>query len=121
MSTLSRGAFLAGACVGTLGLNGIADATWSIVLIDLRTREIAIGSATCIVDEDIIDDAILLTGVGGAAAQASWDPTGQIPVFIRDRFAFEIPPSVILTGLSVFDPGHQSRQYGIADVSGRAA
>ncbi len=99
-----------------------AHATWSIILIDTRTREIAVGSATCLTSFDLqAGTPVILTGIGAATAQSFVDSTGQNRVFIRDKLALDVAPTDIITGLATFDPGHQTRQYGIADVLGRTA
>ncbi len=99
-----------------------AFATWSIVLIDTRTGEVAVASATCLTGFDLrANTPVLIPGVGAATAQSFVDTTGQNRVFIRDRLALGVSPQDIITQLSTFDSGHQSRQYGIADVYGRTA
>lgn len=101
-----------------------ARATWSIILIDTRTGEVAIGSATCLTNFDLqANTPVMLTGIGGATAQSAVDSTGQNRVFIRDRLLAGVDPAQIVTQLAGFDGQHQSRQYGIADdrLSGRAA
>ncbi len=122
MSSLRLGRVVAlGACVAALCATS-AHATWSIIIIDTRTREIAIGSATCLTGFDLrANTPVLITGVGAATAQSFVDSTGRNRVFIRDRLLEGVDPTQILTGLSTFDPGHQTRQYGIADTLGRAA
>ncbi len=113
-----RGA-LAGGVLAGAGLCAPASATWSIILIDTGTGEVAIGSATCLVGFDLqANTPVLLTGIGGAAAQSAVDSTGQNRVFIRDQLLLGTPPNQILTMLSTFDSAHQSRQYGIADTWG---
>jgi hypothetical protein len=97
-----------------------ASATWSIILIDTRTGEIAAGSATCLTGFDLqANTPVILTGIGAATAQSFVDSTGQNRVFIRDKMALGVAPADIITGLATFDTGHQTRQYGIADVLGR--
>ena len=98
---------------------GQASATWSILLVDLRTGEIAIGSATCLANFDLrANTPVLIPGVGGAAAQSFVDTTGQNRTLIRDGLAEGLTTEQILANLSSFDPGHQSRQYGIVSVHG---
>jgi hypothetical protein len=110
------------ALAAVAGLASPALATWSIVLVDLRTGEVAVGSATCLTNFDLrANTPVLLPGVGGAAAQSAVDSTGQNRVFIRDRLALGTAPADILTQLATFDTQHQSRQYGIVDAQGRAA
>lgn len=114
--------FAAGA-LGVMGACGTARATWSIILIDTRTGEVAIGSATCLTAFDLqANTPVLLTGIGGATAQSAVDGTGQNRVFIRDQMLLGTPPQSIIIGLSGFDTSHQSRQYGIVDTrfGGRA-
>src|ERR1041385_8619325 len=93
-----------------------AFATWSIVLVDTRTGEVAVGSATCLTNFDLrANTPVLIPGVGGATAQSAVDSTGQNRVFIRDRLALGVAPDQILAQLAAFDTAHQSRQYGIVD------
>jgi hypothetical protein len=100
---------------------GAASATWSIVLINTRTGEVGVASATCLENFDLrANTPVLLCGVGGATAQSFVDSTGQNRVLIRDRLLAGVDPAQILAELSTFDSGHQTRQYGIADVRGRA-
>jgi uncharacterized Ntn-hydrolase superfamily protein len=99
-----------------------AHATWSIVLVDLRTGEIAAASATCLTSFNLRDNTpVLIPGVGAATAQSSVDSTGQNRVFIRDHLALGVAPQDIITQLATFDAAHQSRQYGIVDYLGRTA
>ncbi|MBC7772650.1 MAG: VCBS repeat-containing protein [Pyrinomonadaceae bacterium] len=106
-----------------LGACDTANGTWSIILVDTRTGEVAIGSATCLTGFDLkAHTPVLLTGIGGATAQSAVDLTGQNRVFIRDLMLLGTSPASIITGLAGFDAGHQSRQYGIIDTraGGRA-
>src|SRR5690606_6293128 len=99
-----------------------AAATWSILLVDTRTGEVALGSATCLTGFDLrANTPVLITGVGGCTAQSFVDSTGQNRAFIRDHIALGTDPADILTLLATFDSGHQTRQYGFADVQGRTA
>jgi len=99
-----------------------AHATWSLVLIDTSTGEIALGSATCLTNFDLqASTPTLLTGIGGSTAQSFVDPSGANKTFIRDQFLFGTPPETIIDLLSEFDPGHETRQYGIADTMGGTA
>ncbi|MFG0285307.1 MAG: DUF1028 domain-containing protein [Phycisphaerales bacterium JB039] len=101
---------------------GQAAATWSILLVDTRTGEIALGSATCLTGFDLqANTPVLLTGVGGCTAQSFVDSSGQNRAYIRDQIALGVDPDEILDLLAVFDSGHQTRQYGFVDVQGRAA
>lgn len=99
-----------------------ASATWSIIIVDTRTGEVALGSCTCLTGFDLqANTPVLIAGVGAATAQSSVDADGLNRVYIRDRLLEGVGPADILAGLSAFDGQHQSRQYGIVDVAGRAA
>ena len=99
-----------------------ADATWSIILIDTRTGEVALGSATCLTNFDLqAGTPVLLTGIGGATAQSFVDTTSQNRTFIRDHLVYGTDPEMIVELLADFDSGHQTRQYGIADAMGGTA
>lgn len=121
--TMSMG-LLAG-ILAAAGFTAPAQATWSILLVNTKTGEIAIGSATCLTGFDLqANTPVLITGIGGATAQSFVDQGGFNRVFIRDRLLMGQSPVDILSGLAVFDgSGHQTRQYGIIDTrsGGRAA
>ncbi|UYV12763.1 MAG: DUF1028 domain-containing protein [Phycisphaera sp.] len=105
-----------------LSAAGTAQATWSILLVDTRTGEIALGSATCLTSFDLrANTPVIITGVGAATAQSFVDSSGRNRVRIRDGLALGLTPSEILADLSTFDSGHQTRQYGIVDTTGLAA
>lgn len=110
------------ALAATAGLAAQASATWSIVLINTRTGEVALGSATCLTNFDLqAGTPVLLPGIGGATAQSSVDSNGFNRVFIRDRMLEGFTPAEILTLLEDFDGAHQTRQYGMGDVTGETA
>ncbi len=112
----ARLAGLAGACA----LAPVAQATWSVILIDTRTREVGIASATCLTGFDLRQGSpVVVTGVGAAAAQSFVESTMVTRTFIRDRLLEGQAPVDIIAGLPGVDPNHQRRQYGIADVFGR--
>lgn len=99
-----------------------ANATWSIVLVDRVTREVAVGSATCVINIDLEDGLpVVRVNRGAAAAQAAYDPTGAYVAIIWNELEAATDPNAILDLLAAADPGHQTRQYGIVDVFGRAA
>lgn len=101
---------------------GAAEATWSIIIIDTRTGEIGVASATCLTGFDLrANTPVLIPGVGAATAQSAVDSTGQNRVKIRDLLVQGMDPNAIVGTLAGFDTAHQSRQYGIADTLGRTA
>ena len=97
-------------------------ATWSIVLVDTRTGELAIGSATCLANFNLeYFLPVVRPMIGVAAAQSAIDSTGSNRVTIYNEFGKQTPPDEILQILASKDPSNQSRQYGIIDVFGRVA
>ncbi len=120
MSRKNRVAALA-AVVGASAVVSLVDATWSIVIVDTRTGEVGLASATCLTGFDLqANTPVMLMGVGGATAQSYVDTNGYNRTYIRDHLLDGWTPAQILAGLSAFDTGHQTRQYGIADVRGGA-
>ena len=112
-------------CAGVaafVSLAGSASATWSIVIVNTRTGEVAAASATCLTGFDLqANTPVMLTGIGAATAQSAVDSDSSNRTFIRDRLNFGTAPQDILAGLLTFDSSPQSRQYGMVDVTGRAA
>ena len=110
------------AAAAAIALPSAAFATWSIVLIDKNTGEVAIGCATCLEGLDLeVYVPVMLTGVGGACAQSSIDSNGHNRRLIWDELLKGTAPKDILTLLRNSDPSHQSRQYGIVDLLSRRA
>ncbi|MFG0329411.1 MAG: DUF1028 domain-containing protein [Phycisphaerales bacterium] len=98
-----------------------ADATWSIIIIDTETKEIAIGSATCLTFFDLKEGTpVLVVEKGGATAQALVDGGARNRSVIWSNLQFGVDPIEILDVLKLIDGAHQSRQYGIVDTQGRA-
>src|SRR5262245_27385585 len=88
-----------------------AMATWSIILVDTRTGEVAFGSCTCLEGFDLRAAVpVIVVGKGGGAAQSFVDVTGQNRILIRDRLLQGVDPMVILAQLAAQDPQHQTRQ-----------
>ena len=115
MSRILRG-LAAGA---VLAVSGQAQATWSILIVDTRTGEIALGSATCLTRLDLRElTPVLIAGRGAVTAQSAGDSTGRNRALIRDRLIQGVPVADILDELSGFDAAHQSRQYGMIDAEG---
>ncbi len=95
-----------------------AHATWSILIINLATGEIAIGIATCLTGFDLRPNTIVVVpGYGVAAAQSFVGPQ-SLRELIRAQLLAGTPVNLILGMLAIADPGHQTRQYGIASVTG---
>lgn len=96
-----------------------ASATWSILIADTRTGEIAVGSATCVPGIDLrASTPVLLLGRGAATAQSVVDTTGRNRASIFSGLARGDSPVKILADLAASDTGHNNRQYGMLDATG---
>ncbi|MHC5006793.1 MAG: DUF1028 domain-containing protein, partial [Planctomycetota bacterium] len=94
-------------------------ATWSIVICDSETKEVAVGTVTCLTSYDLLAIVpVVVVGKGGAAVQAAGDFDGTRRPVIFQRLLAGVDPDIILAGLANL-PGHQARQYGIADTVDR--
>lgn len=107
---------------------GSASATWSIIAVDARTGRVVIASATCVPQaafrgfpaEGLMDiQAIVVSGVGVAAAQAGVDRTRANQRLVYEELRAGTDPRLILELLRE-DPQFQRRQFGIVDMEGRA-
>ena len=107
----------------------VAQATWSVIAVDRATGRIVISSATCVPfaafarfpAKGLMDvQAILVPGIGIAAAQAGVDRTRSNQALIYSEMRKGTHPSAILAML-VADTAIQSRQFGMVDLQGRFA
>ncbi len=96
-----------------------AHATWSIVMVDSATKEVAVGTVTCLDNFDLLALVpVVVVGKGGAAVQAAGDFPGTRRPIIFDHLMAGTSPQEILNILAGIG-GHSSRQYGIVDHRGR--
>jgi uncharacterized Ntn-hydrolase superfamily protein len=104
-----------------------AHATWSVIAVDQKTREVAIASATCVPQaafagfpaKGLMDvQAIVVPGKGVAAAQAGVDRTRKNQQLIFDEIGKGTDPARILEMLKE-DPNVEVRQFAIVDLQGR--
>ncbi|MCH7563935.1 MAG: DUF1028 domain-containing protein [Gemmatimonadetes bacterium] len=104
-------------------------ATWSIIAVDARTGRVVIASATCVSQQrlegfpskGLMDiQAIVVPGVGVAAAQAGVDATRSNQMLIYQELKQGTHPDRILELLKE-DPAIERRQFGIVDMQGRWA
>jgi uncharacterized Ntn-hydrolase superfamily protein len=103
---------------GLLLLTANASATWSIVVVNLATGEVAVGIATCLTGFDLRPNTVVVVpGRGVAAAQSFVGPL-SLRQLIRDGFLTGETAQNILLQLANADGGHQSRQYGIVSLTG---
>lgn len=108
------------AVVLVLGFASSGHATWSIIITDVRTREVALGMATCVNNIDLLAvAAVPVVDRGAGAAQSFVDVEGTRRATISGGLFAGTPPVDILTALEAF-PDHEFRQYGIADTMGGA-
>ena len=106
-----------------LALPASASATWSIVAIDRDTGRIVISSATCAAtapNQLKLLQAIVLPGIGVAAAQAGVDRTHENQKLIYREMRSGTHPTEIIRLLEE-DPDIERRQFGIIDMLGRTA
>lgn len=103
-------------------------ATWSVIAVDARTGRVVVSSATCVPQErlrafpakGLMDiQAIVVPGVGVAAAQAGVDPTRANQTLIYEQLKEGTDPRLILDLLRA-DPDVERRQFGIVDMQGRS-
>lgn len=93
-------------------------ATWSIILVNVKTGEVAIGNATCIAGFNLETACpVLVVGKGAGCAQSWIDSTGQNRLVMFQGFQSSTPLSQILSQLSA-DPNLQTRQYGMVSLYG---
>jgi uncharacterized Ntn-hydrolase superfamily protein len=106
--------------LGLVLLAAQPSATWSIVCVNLKTREVGVASATCLVDFNLRSGVpVIFVGEGAAAAQSFIDLTGENRRLIFASFRdTEETPAEILARLAAQDQGHQTRQYGIVNFAG---
>jgi hypothetical protein len=111
-----------------LGFASPAFATWSVIAVDQKTREVVIASATCVPQAafemfpakglmDVL--AIVVPGKGVAAAQAGADRTRKNQQLIFDEVVKGTDPGSILEMLKQ-DPAIETRQFAIVDLAENA-
>lgn len=93
-------------------------ATWSITMADSETKEVAVGTVTCLNNFDLLALVpVVVVGKGAGACQSAGDFDGIRRPVIFDGLVAGTPPEDILAQLALIT-GHNSRQYGIADTNG---
>lgn len=111
----------------TAVLPAALSATWSVIAVDRRTGRVVIASATCVPQERLLAfpakglmdiQAIVVPGVGVAAAQAGVDRSRSNQQLIYDELKNGTHPDEILVMLQE-DPDIERRQFGIVDLHGR--
>jgi uncharacterized Ntn-hydrolase superfamily protein len=127
MLMLTRGLL---AAVSILAFEAQALATWSVIAVDRTTGQVVIASATCVPQQAFATfpatglkdvQAIIIPGVGVAAAQANVDRTRRLQKLIASEMKKGTDPARIIELLKADDQAHPTRQYGIVDMKGRMA
>src|SRR5688572_20151043 len=92
-----------------------ARSTWSICVVNVRTGEACVASATCLSNFNLkLALPVMRPGLGCAASQASVDSSGANRIAIYNGFGAGASPSKILSYLLTLS-GAQTRQFGIVD------
>ena len=114
--------------LGLVALPAPASATWSVIAVDLSTGRVVVSSATCVAQERLLNfpakglmdiQAIVVPGIGVAAAQAGVDRTRANQTLIYEQLKAGTDPRFILEMLRE-DPNIERRQFGIVDMQGRS-
>ena len=122
MSASHRSAILTAIVAASL-LAGAAPAraTYSIVGVDRTTRHVGVSGTSCVAPSSVFVIYGSAPGKGAVASQAAANQAGRNRAV--QRLMMDVAPADIITELTsaAFDPGAASRQYGVVDVTGRAA
>jgi uncharacterized Ntn-hydrolase superfamily protein len=115
------------ALAGFFALPSPASATWSIIAVDAQSGLVVIASATCVTADNLRTrgglmsiQAVVVPGIGVAAAQAGVDRTRANQTLIFEQLRAGTDPDDILEMLSA-DENFERRQFGIVDLKGRMA
>ena len=119
VSRALRGRLSTACLAGSLALGLLVQpvlATWSVVVTNMRTGEVAVGCATCLDNFNLIPEVpVIYPGVGVGASQSVLDTSGARRKAMWDGFEAGLTPTEILANLALI-PGHKQRQYGIVDL-----
>jgi uncharacterized Ntn-hydrolase superfamily protein len=99
-----------------LSITSASQGTWSICIADAESKEVAVGTVTCLNEFDLVALVpVVVVGKGAAAVQAAGDFDGiRRPIVFAELMNETLPADILdmLAGIA----GHQDRQYGIADT-----
>src|SRR5678815_1954092 len=88
-------------------------ATWSIVVVNTRTREVCVASATCLANFNLKKALpVIKIGLGCGAAQSQIDVGAVARMIMWSGFANGTAPQDILTQISTTVSMYEGRQYG---------
>ncbi len=106
---------VAALCAAFLLLVQPALSTWSIVVVNTKTGEVCVGTATCLVGVDIQRVVpVIVPGKGAGASQSLIDSTAINRSIMRRGLLEGWTPAQILAQLQTLG-SFQARQFGIVD------
>lgn len=120
---MRRFCFHLGVASGAALLPHAALATYSIAATDSQTQEVGGAITSCVGSLDVGIVYGSLPGVGVIHAQAQLDQRGRAKTRALELLEEGVEPGEIIAEITRrdFDQAFASRQYGIVDLSGRAA
>jgi len=95
-------------------------ATWSIVVVNRRTGEVCVASATCIENFNLRNGIGVMTSEIGCGATQSFAVAAITRKRIHDMMLEGVPPQEILDAIAIGDSLWAGRQIGLVDMAGRA-
>jgi uncharacterized Ntn-hydrolase superfamily protein len=99
-----------------------ARATWSVVVVNNRTREVCVASATCLGGTNLRRLLpVIVVGQGAGAAQSSIDSSGANRIRMFNGIVAGATADQIMQDLIDNGSGPHQRQYGIASLNGTSA
>ncbi len=99
-------------------LSGRLQATWSILLVNTATGEMGISSVTCLTSLSLLHSTpVVVVGKGLGVSQALLDSDGLRRQTMFNGISEGTPLNQLLAQLALLS-GHQTRQYGMVDISG---
>src|SRR5262245_8768098 len=103
------------ACLFLATIVAPAGATWSILVVNRRTGEVAIAAATCLPITNLLRGLpAVVPGIGVGVVQASGASSDLVP--LDDGLHAMLPPSDILTLVLAADPIPDHVQTGIVSL-----
>ncbi len=93
-------------------------ATWSIVVVDRRTGEVAVGGATCLANTDLLElIPAVAVGVGAGCIQSRGDAPALVTLY--DGLVRGDVPPVVMEDVKSLWPNPGAYQVGIVAFRGR--
>ena len=94
--------------------------TWSLVVVNLRTGEVCLASATCLENINLLNFIGMVASETGIGATQSYAVPASTRLKIHELMLQGVPPEEILSIISVGDSIWTRRQIGLVDLTGRA-